>query len=170
MLVILLIALGLLTWLIIWLKRRHRKKTDKKVARASGLDYDPEKRSAKDPRRSATPDLWGPHQMMHATQGFGYATGGIEEPIVEKDKKRNTLSRSSRDPEKGRMGIAEIDKHLSKNRPATQRARPSDLELNARMIGAADRHSKSRGKSRAGPSSSVEKEIGIRETPSQPDR
>ena len=60
MLGILLVGLGLLTWLLIWLKRRHRRKLDERRAAVSGFPTESEKRAG---ARSATPDLWGPHQV-----------------------------------------------------------------------------------------------------------
>lgn len=161
MLVILAIGLGLLAWLAVWLKRRHRRNVDEKRAQASGFRHDPEKRSGENPGGSATPDLWGPHQMMHATQGYGYPTVGIEEPPVQKDKRNYRGAESSRKLEKNIIGLAEVDKGLRGGRPTSQRARPSDLELNARMIGAADRRSKSRAKSRNDESSPIDKEIEV---------
>ncbi|KAK5100712.1 hypothetical protein LTR24_000858 [Lithohypha guttulata] len=125
------VGLGLLAWLAVWWKRRRNRKLEVQRAAASGFSYDPEKRPATGPKRAATPDLWGPHQMMQATQGYGYTT---QPPNDESDV----------------IEIQEIDRTMSP-RPPNKRARPSELEINARMIGAADRRSKSREKSRNGP-------------------
>lgn len=149
MLGILAVGLILLAWLAIWLKKRHRRKLESKRAAASGFNYDPEKRPANDPRRSATPDLWGPHQMMQATQGYGYTTDMTEgKPAnIGNQKYRGTDTKRLT---KEAIEIVDTGKGMS-TRPSTKRARPSELEINARMIGAADRRSKSRGKSSQGP-------------------
>jgi hypothetical protein len=60
MLGILAIGLPLLAWALIWLKKRHRRKLDVQRAAASGFPTEQEKRGG---ARSATPDLWGPHQV-----------------------------------------------------------------------------------------------------------
>lgn len=67
MLGILIVGLGLLTWLLIWLKRRHRRKVDERRAAMSGFPTEPEKRAG---ARSATPDLWGPHQVFQSISYF----------------------------------------------------------------------------------------------------
>lgn len=148
MLGIIVVALILLAWGAIWLKRRHRRNLEAKRAAASGFNYDPEKRPANDPRRSATPDLWGPHQMMQATQGYGYTTEIPEEkPITGGTKKYRGADTKRLTKE----AIEIVDNGEGSIRSSTKRARPSELEINARMIGAADRRSKSRGKSSPGP-------------------
>lgn len=148
MLAILVVGLGLLAWLAVWLKKRHRRNVEAKRAAASGFNYDPEKRTSKSGRQSATPELWGPHQMMQATQGYGYSTEFTE------DKPKNGESQKYRGADTKRLTkeaveIVEADEGVA-TRPSTRRARPSELEINARMIGAADRRSKSRGKSSRG--------------------
>ncbi len=86
MLGILAVGLPLLAWLFVWLKRRHRRKLEQQRAAASGFPTNEEKRAG---ARSATPELWGPHQVgnlcdhvacyadtapkhMHHTKGFEY--------------------------------------------------------------------------------------------------
>ena len=59
MLGILVVGFALLTWLAVWLKRRHRRKVAEKRAAMSGLPTTNEKGG----HRAATPDLWGPHQV-----------------------------------------------------------------------------------------------------------
>ena len=61
MLGILLFGLIGLALFFIWLKRRHRRKVDEKRAAVSGFPTAAEKRNSG--ARSATPDLWGPHQV-----------------------------------------------------------------------------------------------------------
>ncbi|KAJ9606505.1 hypothetical protein H2200_009466 [Cladophialophora chaetospira] len=69
MLAILAVGLPLLAWLLVWLKRRHRRKLEAQRAAASGFPTSDEKRAG---ARSATPELWGPHQHMHHTKGWEY--------------------------------------------------------------------------------------------------
>lgn len=147
MVAILAIGLALLAWLAVWLKRRHKRKLEKARAAASGFGYDPEKRPANDPRRSATPDLWGPHQMMAVTNGFGYGADEIVQESVDNRKGSYRGATSSKKSGHDIVEISDIDKALNM-RPSNKRARPSELEVQARMIGAADRRSKSRGQSR----------------------
>lgn len=145
MLAILIIGLALLAWLAIWLKRRHRRNVEAKRAAASGFNYDSEKRSGKAVRQSAGPELWGPHQMMQATQGYGYSSEYVE----EKPNRRESQKYRGADTKgltREAMEVIDAERSVS-TRPSTRRARPSELEINARMIGAADRRSKSRGKS-----------------------
>ncbi|EXJ79340.1 hypothetical protein A1O3_08842 [Capronia epimyces CBS 606.96] len=72
MLGILAVGFALLTWLAIWLKRRHGRKVEERRATISGFPTASEKR---DGAHSATPDLWGPHQHMHHTKGWEYSEG-----------------------------------------------------------------------------------------------
>ncbi|OCT54418.1 hypothetical protein CLCR_00954 [Cladophialophora carrionii] len=69
MLGILAVGLPLLAWLMVWLKRRHRRKLEAARAAASGFPTNDEKRAG---ARAATPELWGPHQHMHHTKGWEY--------------------------------------------------------------------------------------------------
>ncbi|KAK5949253.1 hypothetical protein OHC33_009794 [Knufia fluminis] len=148
MLGILAVGLGLLAWFAVWWKRRHNRKLEAQRAAASGFGHDPEKRPATDPRRSATPDLWGPHQMMEATQGYGYAAQTIDNDFDKRKSKKYRGAESSRMNDPDITEVQEVEKRVLSPRPSNRRARPSELEINARMIGAADRRSKSRGKSR----------------------
>lgn len=147
MLAILIVGLGLLAWLAVWLKKRHRRQVEEKRAAASGFNYDAEKR-AKVGRQSPGPELWGPHQMMQATQGYAYSSEFVD------DKPKRGESQKYRGADTKRLtkeAIEIVDSEKSvASRPSTRRARPSELEINARMIGAADRRSKSRGKSSRG--------------------
>lgn len=59
---ILALGLALLAWFCVWLKRRHRRKVDERRAAASGFPTAAEKRGG---AQSATPDLWGPHQVCY---------------------------------------------------------------------------------------------------------
>ena len=60
MLAILAIGFGLIAWGAVWFKRRHQRKVDQRRSATSGFPTENEKR---DGARSATPDLWGPHQV-----------------------------------------------------------------------------------------------------------
>ncbi|RMZ80636.1 hypothetical protein DV738_g2617, partial [Chaetothyriales sp. CBS 135597] len=59
MLGILVVGLGLLTWLAIWLKHRHRRKMEAQRIAMSGFPSPTEKRERPP---STAGDLWGPHQ------------------------------------------------------------------------------------------------------------
>lgn len=145
MLAILIIGLGVLAWLAIWLKKRHRRKVEAQRAAASGFNYDQEKRADKVGRQSPGPELWGPHQMMQATKGYGYSS----EFVNERPKRGTSQQYRGADTKrltKEAIEIVDSEQGVS-TRPSTRRARPSELEINARMIGAADRRSKSKGKS-----------------------
>jgi len=63
MLGVLAVGLALFTWFAIWFKRRHRRKLDEQRAAVSGFPSANEKR---DGARSATPELWGPHQVRNS--------------------------------------------------------------------------------------------------------
>jgi len=160
MLGILAVGLAFLAWLAVWWKRRHRRKLEAQRAAASGFNYDPEKRPANDPRRSATPDLWGPHQMMQATQGYGYATEVINDASGTRKSKKYRGAETSRGIDPDVIEIQDMGKETMSSRPSNKRARPSELEVNARMIGAADRRSKSRGKGQGQGTSEKEIEAG----------
>lgn len=142
MLGILIVGLGLLAWLLIWLKRRHRRKVDQKRASSSGFPSAAEKR---DGAQSATRELWGPHQVYrsmssssapanHASKHMNY-THGIDGPDAERvvgsgalaarDKRHRRRSRSKRHRE-------------SRDPSQTANTRPS-----------ASRRESSRGKARA---------------------
>lgn len=157
------VGLGLLAWLAVWWKRRHNRKLEVQRAAASGFSYDPEKRPVNDPKRAATPDLWGPHQMMQATQGYGYTTENMNHDSNRRKSKKYRVAESSRKTDPDVIEVQEIDRTMSP-RPSNKRARPSELEINARMIGAADRRSKSREKGRNGPRDK-DVEAGLPEMP-----
>ncbi|KIW26455.1 uncharacterized protein PV07_09548 [Cladophialophora immunda] len=69
MLGILTVGFALLTWLAIWFKRRQHRKIEERRAAASGFPPADDRRGG---ARSATPDIWGPHQHMHYTKGWEY--------------------------------------------------------------------------------------------------
>lgn len=150
MLIILALGLSGLAWLAVWLKRRHRRKIDSQRAAASGFSRGPESRSRQEMRRSSATDLWGPHQMMQATQGYQYNTqpgtdGVLTAAALASDRRHpsRTSKRISSAPTRSASGA--VSDAVVEGPPAriqSTRARPSDLEMNARMIGAADRNSK----------------------------
>jgi len=151
MLVVLVVGLIALTWLAIWLKRRHRRKIEAQRAALSGFGHDPEGRPTNIIRHSATPSLWGPHQMMQATQGYAYSSVETEGPVpVSAPGKRASRKmrkvENTRQSKKDMMEITEVGRRFDSANPPTTRARPSELETNAKLIGAADRLSKNRNK------------------------
>ncbi|KPI46044.1 uncharacterized protein AB675_612 [Cyphellophora attinorum] len=72
MIIALAIGLGLLAALLIFLKKRHRRKVNERRAQMGGFPTEREKAAG---ARAATPDLWGPHQHMHASKGWEYQEG-----------------------------------------------------------------------------------------------
>ncbi|RMZ86819.1 hypothetical protein DV736_g5955, partial [Chaetothyriales sp. CBS 134916] len=103
MLGILIVGLGLLTWLAVWLKHRHRSKTESQRISMSGFPSPTEK---KDRPPSTTADLWGPHQHMHATNGWQYQPDPAS-TVAEDDyaSKRQETRRSKRDSARSSRGI-----------------------------------------------------------------
>ncbi|KIW82848.1 hypothetical protein Z517_02091 [Fonsecaea pedrosoi CBS 271.37] len=69
MLGVLVVGFALLTWLAIWFRRRQRRKIEERRVAASGF---PPVDDRKGGARAATPDIWGPHQHMHFTNGWEY--------------------------------------------------------------------------------------------------
>lgn len=65
MLGILAVGLPLLAWLLVWLKRRHRRRLEEQRAAASGFPTEDGKRMG---ARAVTPELWGPHQVMKMSE------------------------------------------------------------------------------------------------------
>ncbi|EXJ96141.1 hypothetical protein A1O1_01267 [Capronia coronata CBS 617.96] len=111
MLGILAIGFALLTWLAIWLKRRHRRRIEERRAAISGFPTPTEK---KDGARSATPDLWGPHQHMHYTKGWEYAegngtmgSGALGAATADRRSKRLSSSKDKR--RSNRVEVAEVN-------------------------------------------------------------
>ena len=101
-----------LAFLLVWLKRRHRRKVEARRAALSGFPTPNEKRGG---ARSATPDLWGPHQHMHATNGWQYPPNqekAMEAGVVgssgETQYHHTRRDRSSKGKSRDRMGVAEI--------------------------------------------------------------
>jgi hypothetical protein len=60
MIIALAIGLGLLAALLVFLKKRHRRKVNERRAQMGGFPTEREKAAG---ARAATPDLWGPHQV-----------------------------------------------------------------------------------------------------------
>ncbi|KIW94522.1 uncharacterized protein Z519_04498 [Cladophialophora bantiana CBS 173.52] len=127
---VLAVGFGLLTWLAIWFKRRHNRKIEERRAAASGFPTADEQRGG---ARSATPDLWGPHQHMHYTKGWEYHNdpavmgGGV------------LASSSSRRDRKSKRASSQ-GKH---------RDLPEMAELGGGRPPASRQHSSSKGKARA---------------------
>ena len=136
MVAILIVGLGLLAWLLIWLKRRHRRKVDERRAAASGFPTAAEKREG---AQSATRELWGPHQVYPnlsswsspANDGSKHMnyTHGIDGPDTERvvgsgaraarDKRHRRRSRSKRHRE------SRDPSQTSHNRPSASRRESS---------------------------------------------
>jgi len=163
MLGILAVGLAFLTWLAIWLKRRHRRKVEERRAAVSGFPGPNEKR---DGARSATPDLWGPHQHMHHTKGWEYhndpsamGSGALATTADRHDTRRSKKVSSSQSNRRDRNEMTETTgrapasrQHSSKDKgKARDEAVPLDPE-----VGPADR-SRSRSQKRRNPESDVEK-------------
>lgn len=147
MICIIVIGLAALAVIAVYLKKRHRKRLEQERATASGFNFDPEKRqNATDPHRSATPNLWGPHQAQHATQGYLYDTGGAVP--TENLRQGSRRGKSGHDKQDVVEFTGSDDGEIFRTTSSNRRARPSELEMNARMIGAADRRSKSQKGSR----------------------
>lgn len=173
MLGVLLIGLGLLTWLLIWLKRRHRRKVDQQRAAISGFPTEREKRAG---ARSATPDLWGPHQVLESipvtysadilpkhmkeTNGYEYqdgqhmASGGVlQKPTGHREKRR---SRRQRPQDQNEM--AQMNERPSDSRRHSSRGKSRPLERivsNEPAIGPVE-GSRSRSRRRRSPDSDLE--------------
>jgi hypothetical protein len=114
------VGLPLLAWLLVCLKRRHRRKVEDRRAAASGFPTQDARRAG---ARSATPELWGPHQVnispqtpihamltrrlqhMHHTKGWEYSNdpaiiGGrtlTSSSKLGRKSKRESSRRSQRD-------------------------------------------------------------------------
>jgi hypothetical protein len=73
MLGILLISLGLVAFLAVCLKRRHRRKLEEKRASLSGFPPAPPSGRNRTPTPSLGLELWGPHQHMAHTHGWEYS-------------------------------------------------------------------------------------------------
>lgn len=85
MLAVLAVAFTALALFAIWWKQRHQRKVDAKGGSRSGLPGAKEK--SVDKARAATPELWGPHQHMHASQGYQYPYDGVPSVVVSKPSK-----------------------------------------------------------------------------------
>ncbi|KIW72126.1 hypothetical protein PV04_00346 [Phialophora macrospora] len=135
MLGILAVGLPLFAWLLVCLKRRHRRKLEDRRAAASGFPTSDEKRAG---ARSATPELWGPHQHMHYTKGWEYhndptivGSGALASSSGQRDRKLKRES-SSHHNQRGHAEMTQFGDSRPTSRPPASR-----------------RHS-SKGKSRAG--------------------
>lgn len=147
MVAILAVGFAFLAWLAVWLKRRHSRKIEERRAAVSGFPTPSEKR---DGARSATPDIWGPHQVgdilsrpckihlltvgpkhMHYTKGWEYhdgtelAAGGALAASGEKsDKLAKKMSSSNKDTRQSRVdrsGVPELVVHpVSSTQPSSK--------------------------------------------------
>ncbi|KAL2427182.1 hypothetical protein ABEF95_009870 [Exophiala dermatitidis] len=144
MVAILAVGFTFLAWLAVWLKRRHSRRIEERRAAVSGFPTPSEKR---DGARSATPDIWGPHQHMHYTKGWEYhegtelagggalaATGGKSEKLAKKMSSSNKDTGQSR---VDRSGLPELVVHPASSTQssskgkgrATDRATELDQEV-----------------------------------------
>ncbi|EHY52116.1 hypothetical protein HRR83_003320 [Exophiala dermatitidis] len=158
MVAILAVGFAFLAWLAVWLKRRHSRKIEERRAAVSGFPTPSEKR---DGARSATPDIWGPHQHMHYTKGWEYhdgtelAAGGALAASGEKsDKLAKKMSSSNKDTRQSRVdrsGVPELVVHpVSSTQPSSKgkgRATDRATELDHKVEGEASR-SRSRSQRR----------------------
>jgi len=130
MLGILAVGFALLAWLATWLKRRHGRKIEERRAAASGFPTTTDMRGG---ARSATPDLWGPHQHMHYTKGWEYSNdpaiigGGVLASSSNKRDRRSKRLSSSQRKHSDRAEMAEV----GRSRPPASR-QPSSLKGKAR--------------------------------------
>jgi len=92
MVAILIVGFAALTWGAVWLKRRHHRKYEERRATLSGFPAADEKRGP----RAATPDLWGPHQHMHHTNGFEYSDPIVGSGALAATANRDDARRSKR--------------------------------------------------------------------------
>ncbi|RMD44213.1 hypothetical protein DV735_g787, partial [Chaetothyriales sp. CBS 134920] len=105
MLGILAVGLGLLTWFAIWLKHRQRRKMEAQRIAMSGFPSPTEKR---DRPSSAAGDMWGPHQHMHATNGWEYQTDPAKAAAEGRPTSggRQEKRRSKRDSGRSSQGLS----------------------------------------------------------------
>jgi hypothetical protein len=71
MMMIIFIGLGLIALLAVYLKRRHARKVDERRVASSGF---PAAGGGSSPDIGHGRDMWGPHQHMAHTGGWGYTT------------------------------------------------------------------------------------------------
>lgn len=118
MLGILLIGLGIIAFLAVYLKRRHRRKVEEKRAALSGFPPRPPSGRNRTPTPSLGPELWGPHQHMAHTQGWEYTheQDTVSEGVVlETGKKGKKIRREesqkavSRHNSRSKGGAREAD-------------------------------------------------------------
>ncbi|KIX07538.1 uncharacterized protein Z518_02191 [Rhinocladiella mackenziei CBS 650.93] len=163
MVCILAVGFALLTGLAIWLKRRHRRKVEKQRAAVSGFPTATEK---KDGARSATPDLWGPHQHMHHTRGWEYnqdpAIMGSGALVVTSDRRgsrRSKKASSSQRKHRYRNEMAELDARRAPSRYQSSKGKSRAPDEAVRLdpeMGPADR-CRSRSQTRRDPERDLER-------------
>jgi hypothetical protein len=150
MLGILVIGLGLLAWLLIWLKRRHRRKVNERRATLSGMPTMSQKPAG---ARVATPDLlWGPHQHMHHSNGYEYNNdprimGSGALVAATGDERRHSRRHRERDSDQ----ILPVN-----DRPPQSRDRSSKAKTRSVQSSAEAARSQSRSKRPKNPESGVD--------------
>jgi hypothetical protein len=133
MVIVLFLGFLLIALLAIWLKRRHKRRKEEKIAQSSGFPMTQKKSGGPVPT-GATPDLWGPHQYMAATEGYQYPPGGL----FAGSHARRSSRRRSKSKTKGHTTevdeISEIkpDRSTKPGRSKSSRPRPSELDVDLR--------------------------------------
>ncbi|KIW12343.1 hypothetical protein PV08_09620 [Exophiala spinifera] len=145
MIAILIVGFALLAWLLVWLKRRHRRKVESQRVAMSGLPVV----SEKDSTRGPTPDLWGPHQHMHHTQGFEYpvastmGSGALNASDDRRDNRHSKRGSSSQPKRQGRSEMTDVAGRPSASRRRSSkgkaRARDSTAEIGPEQISPVER-------------------------------
>jgi len=153
MLAILIVGFALLAWGAVWFKRRHRRKVEQRRTALSGFAAGDEKRNT----RAATPDLWGPHQHMHHTNGWEYGdpalmgSGAVAANGDNRDAERRSKRVStSRHKGQSRASVTELGprppstSRQQSSSKGTSRARNQVVSVEPEITPAASR-SRSRG-------------------------
>jgi hypothetical protein len=108
MLGFLLVGLGLIAFLAVYLKRRHRRKLEEKRASLSGFHPASPPGRNRTPTPSLGPELWGPPQHMAHTNGWKYSneqnTTGVSDGGLGSQKKSKKVRRNP--SEKGNRGMS----------------------------------------------------------------
>ena len=122
MLGILLIGLGLIAFLAVCLKRRHRRKLDEKRSTLSGFPARPPSGRNRTPTPSLGAELWGPHQHMAHTRGWEYnheqdstiASGGVlgAEKKNRKIQREQSEKGGSRGASRNRSSVRDADSNM----------------------------------------------------------
>ena len=149
MIVILIIGLGLLAWLALWLKKRHNRKSEQRLAAASGFppaqERDRTNTNMSEKRNSTATleDMFGPHQHQHLSRGWEYTNeqrrelglGGFAAAIRQKSRERKQ-SREGNRRDGGRKGKsretsskAKDFKTLSRTRSRSERQAENQREF-----------------------------------------